>query len=370
MFTMRRGDLLVAVNFGDEPAELVVDGDLDVSSSVRRAARRSPTGDSHLPRARRGPARLRAVTDRGGVDAAHALDRPVRSQRRPLMLRRDRRGLAVRSRADGRSRSRPSRSPGTQFPVDRARESPLSVANACRSPRGPSQRRPGRSARPPPSWLGKRVLPRAGRRLRRGTPTPPELDQRRFTLPDQLPPLPGHRLRLAGDHSGAGRRDRPVDLEAGLPGRRDRPVLGPADLLGVRRPSAHRRAAGQPRRWPTTWSRCSARSTPRGSRSRRCGSPALDELDAPPTGDGNNTGAFACRPTTGASSYSQHAYGLADRREPVPEPLRQGRRGAAGAGVVVPRPRLGAPRDDRAATARSCARSPRSAGRGVAPGSR
>jgi hypothetical protein len=33
--------------------------------------------------------------------------------------------------------------------------------------------------------------------------------------------------------------------------------------------------------------------------------------DAPPTGDGNGTGGFVCRPTTGGSSYSQHAYGLA-----------------------------------------------------------
>ena len=33
--------------------------------------------------------------------------------------------------------------------------------------------------------------------------------------------------------------------------------------------------------------------------------------DAPPTGDGNATGAFVCRPTTGASYFSQHAYGLA-----------------------------------------------------------
>ncbi len=35
------------------------------------------------------------------------------------------------------------------------------------------------------------------------------------------------------------------------------------------------------------------------------------QLDAPPTGDGNATTAFVCRPTTGGTSYSQHAYGLA-----------------------------------------------------------
>jgi len=47
-----------------------------------------------------------------------------------------------------------------------------------------------------------------------------------------------------------------------------------------------------------------------------------DELDAPPTGDGNNTGSFVCRPTTGGSSYSQHAYGLAVDLNPFQNPYR------------------------------------------------
>lgn len=33
--------------------------------------------------------------------------------------------------------------------------------------------------------------------------------------------------------------------------------------------------------------------------------------DAPSTGDGNGTGAFVCRPSTGATYFSQHAHGLA-----------------------------------------------------------
>jgi hypothetical protein len=37
---------------------------------------------------------------------------------------------------------------------------------------------------------------------------------------------------------------------------------------------------------------------------------SIDE-EAPPTGDGNGTGGFVCRATTGGTSYSQHAYGLA-----------------------------------------------------------
>ena len=49
-----------------------------------------------------------------------------------------------------------------------------------------------------------------------------------------------------------------------------------------------------------------------------------EELDAPPTGDGNNTGAFVCRPTTGGSSYSQHAYGLAVDLNPFQNPYEKG----------------------------------------------
>jgi hypothetical protein len=46
-----------------------------------------------------------------------------------------------------------------------------------------------------------------------------------------------------------------------------------------------------------------------------------DELDAPPTGDGNNTTVFSCRPATGStSSWSQHAYGLAIDINPFHNP--------------------------------------------------
>jgi hypothetical protein len=49
-----------------------------------------------------------------------------------------------------------------------------------------------------------------------------------------------------------------------------------------------------------------------------------DELDAPPTGDGNNTTAFVCRPTRGATSWSQHAYGLAVDVNPFRNPYVSG----------------------------------------------
>ena len=50
-----------------------------------------------------------------------------------------------------------------------------------------------------------------------------------------------------------------------------------------------------------------------------------DELDAAPTGDGNTTGAFVCRPTTGSTTtFSQHAYGLAIDVDPFQNPYEKG----------------------------------------------
>ena len=75
------------------------------------------------------------------------------------------------------------------------------------------------------------------------------------------------------------------------------------------------------------------------------------ELTAPPTGDGNNTGAFACRPTTGGTSYSQHASGLAVDVNPFQNPYTKGALVLPELASIVPRPWLGAPRDDHAGRA-------------------
>lgn len=48
------------------------------------------------------------------------------------------------------------------------------------------------------------------------------------------------------------------------------------------------------------------------------------DLDAPPTGDGNNTGSFVCRPVTGGTRFSQHAYGLAVDVNPFLNPYKRG----------------------------------------------
>ncbi|MEU4670686.1 M15 family metallopeptidase [Amycolatopsis sp. NPDC023774] len=48
------------------------------------------------------------------------------------------------------------------------------------------------------------------------------------------------------------------------------------------------------------------------------------ELDAPPTGDGNDTSAFVCRPVRGETNWSAHAYGLAVDVNPFCNPYTKG----------------------------------------------
>jgi hypothetical protein len=48
------------------------------------------------------------------------------------------------------------------------------------------------------------------------------------------------------------------------------------------------------------------------------------ELTAPPTGDGNSTSAFVCRPARGQTTWSAHAYGLAVDVNPFCNPYTRG----------------------------------------------
>ncbi|HST66447.1 MAG TPA: M15 family metallopeptidase [Mycobacteriales bacterium] len=56
----------------------------------------------------------------------------------------------------------------------------------------------------------------------------------------------------------------------------------------------------------------------------RVTSPA--EAAAPPTGDGNTTAAFVCRPIRGSTAWSAHAYGKAVDVNPFHNPYRSGAR--------------------------------------------
>ena len=162
----------------------------------------------------------------------------------------------------------------------------------------------------PPPWLGSRVLPTTGSGFGEVRTTPRALRYRRFTLPDTVRALPGEgfaaRVRTPAPRAVIARsswRPRcPVDaadlawLRLAFWGFDDRRHTG--ELL------VHEDVA---RDLVSVFGRLYAQRFPLEELSivtRR-------ELDAPPTGDGNETTAFACRPTTGGTTYSQHAYGLA-----------------------------------------------------------
>ena len=175
----------------------------------------------------------------------------------------------------------------------------------------------------PPPWLGTRPLPLRPDGYGQAQPTPPELDPRRFTLPDTLAPLPGDGFASVVEQVPAEVLARST-WAAGCP-------VGPDDLAYVQL---------------TFWGFDDQRHTGElllnrsvaddvvgvfrtlyesGFRSRSCGSHTRSELDAHPTGDGNNTESFVCRPTTGSTStFSQHAYGLAIDLDPFQNPYTNG----------------------------------------------
>ena len=179
----------------------------------------------------------------------------------------------------------------------------------------------------PPEWLFTRPLPVTDTGFGEVRPTPPELRVRRFNLPDSVAPLPGSgfesRVRQAPPSviarstwkPGCPVRADQLDwirlTYVGFDGKRHSGELlahqeVSADLVSVFR-------ALWEARFPIEEMRVTKAS----------------ELDLEPTGDGNNTGAFVCRPTRGASSYSQHAYGLAIDVNPFQNPYHRGE-------VVIP----------------------------------
>lgn len=174
----------------------------------------------------------------------------------------------------------------------------------------------------PPPWLGKRVLPKTAGGFGEIQPTPPELRNRRFTLTDSVPQLPGtgfdSRVGTAPAEVIARSTWKPgcpvqsSDLDwvrltfLGFDGKRHTGELltnksASADLLQVFE-----------RLWDARYPIEEMRIT------------RADELDAPPTGDGNNTGSFACRPAVGQRVFSQHAYGLAIDVNPFQNPYVKG----------------------------------------------
>jgi hypothetical protein len=224
--------------------------------------------------------------------------------------------------------------PSAETPEPTATATPSATAPPTKTPM-PTQASP--SGRPilgsaPPAWLGTRVLPRRPDGYGEMLPTPPQLVQRRFTLPDRLPELPGNRFAarvttpapaevIARSTWAPGCPVAATDLSWlrltfwGFDSRRhtgellvNRAVA--ADVVGV----FHRLYSA---RFPIEEMRITTKP----------------EQTAPPTGDGNDTGSFNCRATRGATVFSQHAYGLAVDVDPFQNPYHKG---APPTGVVLP----------------------------------
>ncbi len=170
----------------------------------------------------------------------------------------------------------------------------------------------------PPAWLGRRPLPRTANGLGEIRPTPPELQNRMFTLPDHLDPLAGDGFvsKVEPVPDAVLRRSSwsdkcPVDAEDlrwvrlafwGFDGRRHTgELLIHADLADA---SARVFEQLYAARFPIEEMRITR----------------ADEIDAEPTGDGNNTGAFTCRPIEGTTSWSEHARGRAIDVNPFQNP--------------------------------------------------
>jgi len=174
----------------------------------------------------------------------------------------------------------------------------------------------------PPDWLGTRVLPVTEGGFGEVQPTPPELVDRRFVTEDLLPPPSGDRFVATIDPVPDDALARSTWLEAcpvsldqlryltvsfwGFDGR---PHTG--ELL-VNTSQAESVAGVFEAMWDLRFPIEQMRVT------------RQDELDAPPTGDGNNTESFVCRPVTGGTSWSQHAYGMAIDINPFHNPYHRG----------------------------------------------
>ena len=174
-----------------------------------------------------------------------------------------------------------------------------------------------------PKWtVGASPLPRRPDGFGEILPTPPELADRRLPTKDLLPP-PGD------GHYHSTVAAVPADVLARSTWQRSCPVAatglryltmsfvgydGKAHtgemLVGARVADAVTRVFGHlfAARFPIEEMRVVARA----------------ELTAPPTGDGNNTTAFVCRPAVGQTRWSAHAYGLAIDLDPFCNPYVKG----------------------------------------------
>lgn len=228
-------------------------------------------------------------------------------------------GCAGGGTSTGDGSSAPTRA-GSTSATETAKPTPEQTRTTARPSRPAAKPEPGTV---PPPWLFERPLPLTAEGFGEIRPTPPELRHRRFTLPDNVPMLPGTGYASRVVSPPPARVLARSTWKPGCP-------VGAGDLAWVRvafRGFDGERHTGEllvntavaedvvevfRRLWRAQFPLEQMRVT------------TLDELDAHPTGDGNNTGAFVCRVVRGGSSFSQHAHGLAVDVNPFHNPYVKG----------------------------------------------
>ena len=188
---------------------------------------------------------------------------------------------------------------------------------------------PASSAKPapattPPAWLGTRPLPRTSDGFGAVRPTPAPLRHRAWTLPDTLPMLPGTSFDAVVERAPKAVIARST-WAPGCP-------VAKHDLDWMRLAFwgfDHRRHTGE-----LLVNHSVSRALTTVFRSLYGARFPLEQMHIttraeaalPPTGDGNNTSAFVCRPVRGQTTWSQHAYGLAIDIDPFQNPYVRGER--------------------------------------------
>ncbi len=179
---------------------------------------------------------------------------------------------------------------------------------------------------PRPPWLGRRTVPTDATGIGQAVETPAELSDRRFATIDTLPPPPDDEFLATVENL--------AEVPEALA--RSTWVEGcpvPPDELAYLTVSFHGFDG-----WNHTGELIVHSSVADDIVSvfaklhqarfpieeLRIVTPA--DLDGPPTGDGNNSGGFVCRPVTGGTAFSEHAKGLAVDLNPFHNPYVRGDR--------------------------------------------
>ncbi|WP_116070686.1 M15 family metallopeptidase [Asanoa ferruginea] len=210
----------------------------------------------------------------------------------------------------------PSASPA---PAPSASASPAPVPSASLATHQPTVN----SATAAPAWLGTRVLKPGPNGVIAARATPPELRDRSIITVDDLPPPADGRFHATS-------KPVPASVLARSSWTEDCPVPSTdlryvtVSFRGFDR-HAHTGELLVNKKAATGLISVFRQLFAANFPIERMRISSAAELNGPPTGDGNTTEAFACRPVRGQTSWSQHAYGLAVDINPFQNPYHKGK---------------------------------------------